>query len=323
MTNQPRRFDLIGSLALIASILCWSLMPVMLKSFKPYISGWESNAIRYPFAAMLWFGPLLYLWSKDQVRPEVWKWALVPTVVNSVAQGLWAWLPYFLDAALIGFLVRISIFFAIAGGLILFKDERPVMKSPLFWFGAVFCIGGFVVMNGIGGELPQGVRPIGVLLVLICGMFYGMYGVTVRYFMRGIRPWVAFPVISIYTSFVMIGLLFAFEPDHQVGEVAARHPLPFLVILLSALIGIAMAHTFFYISLERLGAAISGGMQLIGSFLTALWAYLWFGEKMTWIQWQGGILLLFGGALLLSAQTRISPKSMDPKEVPIEPRVPD
>ena len=323
MNPKPRHFDLIGSLALAASIVCWSLMPVMLKSFKPYISGWESNAIRYPFAALVWSGPLFYLWKKGQVKKEVWTWALFPTLINVIAQGLWAWLPYFLDASIIGFMVRISVLFSISGGLLVFADERPMMKSPLFWLGAALCIVGFVIMNGVGGELASGVTPTGVFLVLTCGMFYGLYGVSVRYSMRGIRPWVAFPVISIYTSIFLVALMWIFEPDSGVLLFAAEQTGPFLMVLLSAVIGIAMAHTFFYLSLERLGSAISGGTQLVGAFFVALWAYLWFGEKMTWVQWRGGIVLLLGGTLLLSAQTRIHPKSMDPHEVPIEPRVPD
>ncbi len=117
--------------------------------------------------------------------------------------------------------------------------------------------------------------------------------------------------------------MWIFEPDSGVLLFAAEQTGPFLMVLLSAVIGIAMAHTFFYLSLERLGSAISGGTQLVGAFFVALWAYLWFGEKMTWVQWRGGIVLLLGGTLLLSAQTRIHPKSMDPHEVPIEPRVPD
>ncbi len=323
MNDKQKKFDLIGSLALAASILCWSLMPVMLKSFKPYISGWESNAIRYPFAALLLTPPLLYFWRKGQVSKEVWRLALLPTAVNVIAQGLWAWLPYFMDAAMIGFLVRISVLFAIAGGLLVFADERPIMRSPLFWIGSVLCIAGFVIMNVYGGNLSSETTFMGVILVLVCGMFYGLYGVTVRYSMRGTRPWVAFPVISIYTSLVLIVFLWIFEPESHILQVAREDTGPFLMVLLSSLIGIAMAHTFFYISLERLGSAISGGTQLIGAFIVALWAYLWFGERMTFIQWQGGIVLLLGGALLLSAQTRIHPKSMDPDEVPIEPRVPD
>ncbi|MCA9412003.1 MAG: DMT family transporter [Candidatus Omnitrophica bacterium] len=323
MNPKPKKFDLIGSLALAGSILCWSLIPAMLKYLEPYITGWESNAVRYPFASMLWAGPLYYFWRKGRVPRSVWKWALLPAGVNVFAQGLWAWLPYFNDASVIGFLARTSVVFAITGGLILFPDERPIMKSPMFWIGVVLCAGGFLIMNAVGANLSSGDSLFGPMLVLICGMFYGLYGVSVRYSMHGVRPWIAFPVISIYTSIVLLGFLFVFEPDSHIIEVAITDTGPFLVLLLSAFIGIASAHTFFYISLERLGSAISGGMQLVGAFITPLWAYLFLGEKLTWLQWQGGIVLLLGGALLLSAQTKIHPKSMDEDEVTIEPRIPD
>ena len=167
----------------------------MLKYLEPYITGWESNAVRYPFASMLWAGPLYYFWRKGRVPRSVWKWALLPAGVNVFAQGLWAWLPYFNDASVIGFLARTSVVFAITGGLILFPDERPIMKSPMFWIGVVLCAGGFLIMNAVGANLSSGDSLFGPMLVLICGMFYGLYGVSVRYSMHGVRFCNASPAI--------------------------------------------------------------------------------------------------------------------------------
>jgi len=318
--HAQKHFDTIGSLALFGSILCWSMTPPFLKYLTPYVDGWTTNGVRYPFAALLWLGPLLYQYRRGAVPPWVWKAALLPTFVNVGAQGLWALLPYYIDATWMGFLARISMPFAILGGFLCFPDERALMRRPSFWTGVLMSAVGFAAMS-LGGEaLPGGRTLVGVVMVLVCGAFYGLYGVAVRHSMRGTRAWIAFPVISLYTSAVLFVLMFLCGQPERLFDLT----LPcFGIMLLSAVLGIACAHTFFYISLEHLGVAISSGTQLLGPFFTFLWAFLFLGENLTLIQWVGGLALLLGGGLLLRAQTRLPLGAADPRKVPIEPKIPD
>jgi drug/metabolite transporter (DMT)-like permease len=292
----------------------------MLKVLTPYVDAWTSNGIRYPFSSLLWLGPLLYQQRRGQVNPRIWLLALVPTFFNIIAQTLWAWIPYFLDATLMGFLVRISVVFSIGGGFLCFPDERRLVKHPVFWAGVLFSITGFSVMSLAGKELPAGTQLVGIALVLCCGASYGLYAVAVRYSMKGARPWVAFPVISIYTSAAMVALMLEFgEPS----RVAAMPPPWVAFFLLSAVIGIAAAHTLFYMAIERLGVAISSSTQLISPFLTFLWSYLFLGESLTLFQWVGGTILLLGGTMLVLSQVYFVPAAVDPRTAPVEPELPD
>lgn len=320
MKKADAGFDAIGTAALAGSILCWSVMPPMLKSFTIHIDAWTMNGVRYPFVALLWSGPLIYQYRRGRVDSSVWKAALLPTAVNLFAQTLWAWLPYFIPATHMAFLARISVVFGIAGGFLCFEDERPLMRRPLFWAGAVCSATGFIVMNLPNLAGWSGKEWFGTLLVFVCGAFYGLYGVAVRYSMRGHRPWVAFPVISIYTSVVLFLLMFFLgEPT----RLLAMPKFNLSLLLLSAVIGIAAAHTFFYMSIEHLGVAISSGSQLLGPFLTFLWAFLFLGETLTLIEWIGGTGLVLGGLLLIRTQTALAPASMDADKAPIEPKLPD
>jgi drug/metabolite transporter (DMT)-like permease len=292
----------------------------MLKYFTAYVDAWTANGIRYPFAALLWLGPLLYQCRRGEVNPRIWKAALLPTAINVGAQALWALIPYYIDATWMAFLARISVPFAIAGGFLCFPDERALMRRPSFWMGVLMSAVGFVVLSLGGESLPEGRTLIGVILVFVCGAFYGLYGVAVRYSMRGSRPWVAFPVISLYTSAVLIVFMFCFGEPARLFDLNLFR---FGFMLLSALVGIACAHTLFYIAIEHLGVAISSGTQLLGPCFTFLWAFLFLGEKLTLVQWGGGSVLLLGGALLLRGQTRLAPENLDAKKVPVEPRLPD
>lgn len=319
MSAAPR-FQWLGTLILVASILCWSAMPPMLKALTPHLDGWVTNGVRYPFAALLWLGPLILQVRRGEVHPRIWTRALAPTFFNVIAQVLWAWIPYYLDATLMGFLVRISVVFSIGGGFLLFPDERRLARHPIFWLGVMGSALGFGLMS-FAGEQPQGaVTLFGVFLVLACGAFYGLYTVAVRYSLEGSRPWVAFPVISLYTSVALLLLMFAFGEPERLWDLSAAW---FGFLLLSAVIGIASAHTLFYMAIERLGVAISSSTQLVSPFLTFLWAFLFLGERLTSLKWLGGSILLGGGLLLVWSQTHFIPAALDPARSPVEPEAGD
>lgn len=314
--SREARFQWLGTLILIGSILCWSAMPPMLKALTPHLDGWVTNGVRYPFAALLWLGPLIHQFRRGGINHRIWTRALAPTCFNVVAQVLWAWIPYFLDATLMGFLVRISVVFSIGGGFLLFPDERRLAGHPIFWLGVIASGLGFGLMSFGGGEVRGSATLVGILLVLSCGAFYGLYAVAVRYSLEGSRPWVAFPVISIYTSIALFLLMFVFGDPRRLFDLSMGW-VGFL--LLSAAIGIASAHTLFYMAIERLGVAISSSTQLVSPFLTFLWAFLFLGERLTSLEWVGGSILLGGGMLLVWSQTHFIPAALDPKRSPVEP----
>ncbi|MEE2707499.1 MAG: hypothetical protein VX988_10630, partial [Planctomycetota bacterium] len=47
---QPR-IDVVASLALLASVLCWGAVPVLLRDLKDSIGPWSANGLRYSMAA--------------------------------------------------------------------------------------------------------------------------------------------------------------------------------------------------------------------------------------------------------------------------------
>lgn len=320
MNSADRYSPLYGAAVLATSVLCWGMVPPMLKAVTEYLDPWTVNAIRYPFASLLWLGPLIYQYRAGKIDARIWKMALIPTLFNIPAQALWAAIPYYLDATRMAFLVRISVVFSIAGGFWFFPDERRLMRHPLFWLGAILSLAGFTVMSLGGKTLSDDTSTIGIILVLLCGANYGLYAVAVRYSLQGSRPWVAFPVISIYTSVGLVILGGVFGEPSRLADVPWEW---MLLIAFSAFVGIAAAHTLFYMAIEHVGVAISACSQLASPFITYLGAFLFLGETITLFQWIGGTVLLSGGFLLIRSQWTFTPESMDPTKAPIEPRVSD
>lgn len=314
------RFQWLGTLVLVAAVFCWSLIPPMLKALTPYIDAWTTNGIRYPFSALLLLLPLWFEYRRGRIDPRIYKMALVPTAFNIVAQVTWALVPYYLDATRMGFFVRISVVFSIFGGFLCFPEERRLLSSAWFWLGVLGSAVGITIMSFGGEDLPQGASLIGILLALGCGATYGSYAVAVRYILQGARPWVAFPIISAYTSLGLLVMMFTQGKPSQLLDLTLGM---WAFLLLSAAIGVAVAHTLYYMAIERLGVAISSSTQLVAPFLTSYWCYLSFGETITLMQWIGGIVLFVGGVLLILSQTRLAPSVVDVTTGPVEPDVPD
>ncbi|MBZ0255825.1 DMT family transporter, partial [bacterium] len=77
------------------------------------------------------------------------------------------------------------------------------------------------------------------------------------------------------------------------------------ILLFSAVVGIAMGHTFYYYALEHIGVSICAGVSLMSPFLTAIGSYFIYHEVLTIGQWLSGLLIFSGAMCLLNAQRHL------------------
>jgi drug/metabolite transporter (DMT)-like permease len=80
----------------------------------------------------------------------------------------------------------------------------------------------------------------------------------------------------------------------------------FFYLALSGIIGIGLGHTFYYISIERLGVAVSSGVIQLQPILVSIASMFLFGEVMTPVQWACGALAISGAGVILYSQHRMS-----------------
>ena len=78
----------------------------------------------------------------------------------------------------------------------------------------------------------------------------------------------------------------------------------FVLLLVSAVIGIALGHVFYYMSIARLGVAVSSGVLQLHPFGVAIASFFLFGEILTPVQWGCGAMAVFGALLMVSVQGR-------------------
>lgn len=297
--HQPLTGGIAGVAFLLGNLLCWAIVPVVLRYMTDSLDGWTTNGFRYPFASVLYWPVLFFAWRAGDLNGLTLRRCIAPAVFALAAQILWAWAPYFLPAGAIGFFMRFSLLFAITAAMILFPDERKLLKLPMFYWGLILLVGGFIMMSVSKIQFDTDVTGVGIFIILLCGVFFGLYGVSVRYFLHGINPSVAFGVVSNYVSLGTLSAMFAFGDYEELLSLSLQK---WFILASSAVLGIALGHIFLYSAVSRLGAAITSGAQTLIPFPTMLLAGWVLQERMTRLEWGAGLTMVVGTGVLLVAQ---------------------
>ena len=159
---------------------------------------------------------------------------------------------------------------------------------------------GFAVMSSVGLARHE-MTKWGVIVVMLCGMFWGLYDVSVRHAMRNLHPLVVFAVIGNYSSLGLILL----APLGQPASVLKLSAGDAWLLVVSSLIGIAAAHGMYYVALQRLGVVVSALTCMVTPFISLLGGHLFLGERFSTAQWVGGMVLLSGAVLAMLSRQRM------------------
>lgn len=315
----PGREKFVGIVCVFGTLVGWASILLFLKALTPYLDSWTTNGWRYGISALLWLPLLLISAWRGKLPEGIWWRALVPSLFNCLGQVLYAQTPYYIGPAFGGFLIRVSLVSSTLGAFILFADERVLLRSRLFWVGICGIVLGSVGTIFLGHAPVQGGTAFGVLLGATAGLLFGLYGVGVRYYMRGIPAMTSFSVISLYTAAGLVALMLIYGRQHglQVFELSAHN---WMLLVVSALVGIAICHVSYYAAITRLGVAVSTAIVQLSPFLCAMGSMLLFHEVLTSMQWISGVIMVFGSILLLRAEQLRRPKPAKAADAfPVEP----
>lgn len=297
---------LLGLTTVLLTLLGWSVTPLFIKHFATpgssgYIDPWTSNGWRYGFSALLWAVPLITWHVRGKLPAGLWRAALVPALMNCLGQLGFTWAHYKIEPGLLTFGLRAQMIVVAVGAAVLFPIERRAIRRPAFIVGLLMVMGGTAGTIAFDDGFGEGTTMFGVGLSLWAGAFFAGYALAVRKCMVGINPMMSFAMISQYTAGTMLVImLFAGE---ELGATALRMPADqFGFLLLSSVVGIGLGHVLYYISIARLGVAVSTGVIQLQPFTVALLSYVWFGEVLRASQWVTGGVAVGGAVLMLVVQ---------------------
>jgi drug/metabolite transporter (DMT)-like permease len=294
-----------GTLTVTVTLLFWSSVPLFLRYFAESIDAWTSNGWRYGVSALLW-APVLVIGAwRRRLPPGLWRAAVVPSIVNATGQVAFCYAHYRIDPGLLTFGLRSQMVFAAVGAYLMFAVERPVIRSRVYLAGVV------AVLVGTAGAVLLGSEPIGradaegIVLSIASGALFAGYALSVRRYMTSFNPVVAFATISQYTAAAMVALMLLIGNRGGLDALSMGGR-DFVLLLISAVIGIALGHVLYYMSVSRLGVAVSSGVLQLHPFVTGIASFFVFREVLSAAQWSSGFVAVAGAALMLSVHGRLA-----------------
>jgi len=286
-----------GYAAVFATIVIWSTPSLFQYYLNRYYDPWAQNFYRY-LVACLAIAPLL-IYRVQRGAPQLnWRAVIIcfipcmPNVIHQITQVMAL---FYMGPGVYTIFTRASVIFTALLALAFFPEERHVIRQWQFQLGTVLgLIGAFGVVWFQPGWKSGHIALPGLFIAFTATFCWALYGILVKRPSAQLGSIRSFGLISLITSVLLFPLTLAFgkvgTPLHAGAHVN-------LVLIISAVSCITLAHILYYVAIREIGVALAQTLQLLcpaGALGLSAWIY---GERLTHAQlWSAAILLV--GAFL-------------------------
>src|SRR5213595_156672 len=286
-----------GYAAVFATILIWSTPSLFQYYLNRYYDPWAQNFYRYCVACLA-IAPLVIYRIRNGEQRLNWRAMMicfVPCVPNVVHQVTQVVALFYMGPGVYAIFTRSSEIFTALLALAFFPEERHVIRQWQFQLGTFLgLIGAFGVVWFQPGWKAGHIALPGLFIAFTATFCWALYGILVKRPSAQLGSIRSFGLISFITSALLLPLTLTFgeigTPLHAGAQVN-------LILIISAVSCITMAHVFYYVAIREIGVALAQTLQLLcpaGALGLSAWIY---GERLTHAQiWSAAILLL--GAFL-------------------------
>jgi drug/metabolite transporter (DMT)-like permease len=288
-----------GYSALFATVFIWSLPSLFMYYLNGYYDPWAQNFYRYSVACVA-IAPLVFYRMQrggPHIDMHAVKLCFLPCLPNVVHQVTQVMALFYIGPGVYTIFTRASVIFTALLALAFFPEERVVIRQWQFQIGTLLgLIGAFgVIWFQANANLhTEHIALPGLCIAFTATFCWALYGVLIKRPSSELGSIRSFGLVSFITSALLFPLTLAFG---KIGTPLYAGAHPNLVLIISAVICITLAHVLYYVAIREIGVALSQSLQLVcPAIAMALSAWL-YGERLTHAQiWSAGILL--AGAFL-------------------------
>src|SRR5437870_3760447 len=271
-----------GYVALFATIVIWSTPSLFQYYLNRYYDPWAQNFYRYLVACVSIAPLLIYgMWY----RPIDWRAVsicIVPCLPNVVHQVTQVIALFYMGPGVYTIFTRASVIFTALLALAFFPEERHVIRQWQFQLGTgLGLIGAFGVVWFQPSWKSGHIALPGLFIAFTATFCWALYGILVKRPSAQLGSIRSFGLISLITSVLLFPLTLAFgrvgTPLHAGAQVN-------LVLIISAVSCITLAHILYYVAIREIGVAVAETLQLgcpAGALRLSAWIY---GERLTHAQ---------------------------------------
>ena len=288
-----------GYSAIFATVFIWSVPSLFMYYLNRSYDPWAQNFYRY-LVACIAIAPLLFYQigrGGPRVDLHAVKLCLLPCLPNVVHQVTQVMALFYIGPGAYTIFTRASVIFTALLALAFFPEERVVIRQWQFQIGTLLgLIGAFGVIwfQANANSHDQHIALPGLFIAFTATFCWALYGVLIKRPSAELGSIRSFGVVSFITSTLLFPLTLVFG---NIGAPLAAGAQANLVLIISAVICITLAHVLYYVAIREIGVALSQSLQLLcPAIAMALSAWL-YGERLTHAQlWSAAILLV--GAFL-------------------------
>ena len=300
-----------GYAALFATIVIWSMPSLFQFYLIRYYDPWAQNFYRYSVACLA-IAPFVLLHLRrggPKIDMHAFAICLVPCIPNVIHQISQVLALYYIGPGAYAVFTRASVIFTALLALILFPEERRVMRQWQFQVGTLLGLAGAFGVVWFQSGWQRGPVPLRGLLIAFTATFcWALYSVLVKRPSAKLGSIRSFGVISLITSTLLLPLTFLFGKIDTPLHVSTNVN---LILIISAVSCITLAHVLYYVAIQEIGVALAQTLQLLcpaGALALSAWI---FGERLTYAQLWSALILLIGAFLAMQTKPPATAESAE------------
>jgi drug/metabolite transporter (DMT)-like permease len=299
MTKQEEESFSKRYAAIFATVAIWSTPSLFQFYLNRFYDPWAQNFYRYAVAFIAVMPFVLYRFRRSGPRLDrgLVLACLIPALPNVVHQIAQTVALFHMGPGVYAIFIRSSVIISTLLALIFFPEERWIIRQWRFQLGTVLgLIGAVGVLWFQPGRHGGNIAFSGIAIAFTASFCWALYSVLVKRPSARLGPIRSFGLISFITTALLLPLTLAFGRIATPLDVGTNVN---LILIVSAVTCISLAHVLYYIAIRKVGVALSQTLQLLCPAGALGLSALFFGERLTHAQlWSAG-LLLFGAFLAM------------------------
>ncbi len=298
-----------GYAAISGTVLIWSTPSLFMFYLNRFYDPYAQNFYRYSIACLVVLPFVFYPFERRAVPLRLLLACLLPALPNVVHQLTQVMALFYMGPGAYAIFMRSTVIMTAILALIFFPEERWILRQWRFQLGTLFgLLGATGVLWFQPGWAASHIPARGLVIAFTSALCWALYSVLVKRPSAKLGSVRSFGVIAFITSVLLLPLTFAFgeiaTPLHVSSQVN-------VVLVISAITCISMAHVLYYVAIRELGVALSQTLQLLCP-LAALGLSAWlFGERLTTLQLTSAAVLLLGAFLAMGVKPQQTTESAE------------
>jgi len=287
-----------GYAAIFSTVVIWSMPSLFQFYLNRFYDPWSQNFYRYGVACLAILPFVLFQFRRGpRIDIGAVGLCLIPCLPNVVHQITQVVALFYMGPGVYAIFIRSSVIFSAVLALMLFPEEREVIRQWQFQAGTLLGLtGAFGVIWFQSNGQDRHIALPGLFVAFTASFCWALYATLIKRPSARLGPIRSFGVVSVITSLLLLPLMFAFGNAATPLQVGANVN---WILIISAVTCITLAHVLYYVAIQQIGVALAQSLQLLCPLAALGLSALIFHERINFAQCISAAVLLIGAFLAM------------------------